>query len=98
MFKGGSDDEAVRIRRGTRPLTGTGKSTRKDAHSALMAMSSPTARPDFSAAVPVFNGYQAMSIQDYARVDSARTEFLNFLLAPSGAGHPVVDLAVDRAA
>lgn len=39
-----------------------------------------------------------MSIQDYARVDSARTEFLNFLLAPAGTGEPIVELAVESAA
>jgi hypothetical protein len=81
------------------PLTGIGKSTRKECALALMAMSTTSsARPDFSAAVPVAGGYQAMSIQDYARVDSARSEFLNFLLAPNAAGTPVVEMAVDRAA
>lgn len=63
-----------------------------------MAMSHNSVRPDFSSAVPVSRGYQAMSIQDYARVDSARTEFLNFLLAPAGTGEPIVELAVESAA
>jgi hypothetical protein len=63
-----------------------------------MAMSHNSARPDFSAAIPVSRGYQAMSIQEYARVDSARSEFLNFLLAPAGTGEPIVDLAVGSAA
>ncbi|MCT1366431.1 MULTISPECIES: hypothetical protein [Kocuria] len=71
---------------------------RKDRATALMAMATPNSRSDFSAAVPVSHGYHAMSIQDYARVDSARTEFLNFLLAPTSAGEPIVALAADQAA
>lgn len=95
MFKGGSDDEAACTRRHGGTLTGIGKSTRKESAPALMALS--TAHPDFSAAVPV-GTYKAMSIQEYARVDSARTEFLNFLLAPSRGGVPATGLAVDQAA
>lgn len=59
-----------------------------------MTVTSPT-RPDFSAAVPARGGYRAMSITDYARVDSARSEFLNFLLATSSGSASV---AADRAA
>lgn len=98
MFTGGSDDEAVYIRRACGTVVWYRQEHRKDCAIALMAMSTSTPRPDFSAAVPVSHGYRAMSIQDYARVDSARTEFLNFLLAPAGTGEPIVSLAVDNAA
>ena len=59
-----------------------------------MAMTAFTpASPDCSAAVPARGGYRAMSITDYARVDSARTEFLNFLLAPTAAAPAAADRA-----
>ena len=82
--------------------TGIGKSTRKDRAHALMAMVTTTALPDLSAAVPGKVGYHAMSIHDYVRVDTARTEFLTFLLAPAAALCSVAEGAgaaeVERAA
>lgn len=60
-------------------------------------MSTTSPRPDFSTAVPVAGGLRAMSINDYARVDTARSEFLNFLLAPH-AGYGLAEAAADRAA
>ena len=78
-------------------VTGIGKSTRKDRASALMAMSA-TALPDLSAAVPGKVGFHALSFEDFARVDTARTEFLNFLLAPAQAVRALAEPEVERAA
>lgn len=51
------------------------------------------------ASVPARGGYAAISIQDYTRISNARSEFLNFLLAPNPAGSPAVaDYGVLKAA
>ncbi len=51
-----------------------------------------------AASVPARGGYQAVSIQDYARISSKRDEFLNFLLLPNPEGVPAVEYAGLRVA
>lgn len=51
-----------------------------------------------AASVPARGGYQAVSIQDYARISSKRDEFLNFLLLPNPEGIPAVEYAGLRVA
>lgn len=111
MFTGGSDDEAVCIRRLRWHLV-QARATRKErAFGAWLSMhnsSSSTASPLTparsyqenlrAASVPARGGYQAVSIQDYARISSKRDEFLNFLLLPNPEGIPAVEYAGLRVA
>lgn len=51
-----------------------------------------------AASVPARGGYSAMSIQDYSRISSERSEFLNFLLSPNPQGIPASGYGLLRAA
>ena len=111
MFTGGSDDEAVCIRRLRWHLV-QARATRKErAFGAWLSMYNSSSSPASpltparsyqenlrAASVPARGGYQAVSIQDYARISSKRDEFLNFLLLPNPEGIPAVEYAGLRVA
>ncbi len=103
MFTGGSDDEAVCIAPGrlvqARARFLKGKRTLR-AQTVMSDLRPYQAHQKnlSTAAIPVYAGCSAISIQDYSRINNERSEFLNFLLAPNPAGIPVTEQALLTAA